>query len=218
VDPAKITQLLVFLNHPKADHSFEIHGIRADGGFVTPTAWSTDAPPFSPFIDTFGQYRHKDWPGKAKSVEDLARRREAESSQLEPDRGPNGWNRFGGWADGPQLEATGFFRVQKHEGKWWFVDPEGRLFWSHGIDCVRMLDVPPIEARDAWFADRATAIRAAAAPNIARAQRASNATIDTAQVLQGYLAADLAALDRQKAAATVAAPEPQPETPARRRR
>ena len=77
---------------------------------------------------------------------------------------------------------------------------------------------PSAEARDAWFADRATAIRAAAAPSIARAQRASNATIDTAQVLQGYLAADLAALDRQKAAATVAAPEPQPETPARRRR
>jgi len=73
---------------------------------------------------------------------------------------------------------------------------------------------PSAEARDAWFADRASAIRAAAAPNIARAQRASNATIDTPQVLQGYLAADLSALDRQKAAATVAASE----APAPRRR
>lgn len=78
---------------------------------------------------------------------------------------------------------------------------------------------PSAEARDAWFTDRANAIRAAAAPNITRAQRASNATIDTPQVLQGYLAADLAALERQKAVAMVAAPEPEPEAaPARRRR
>jgi hypothetical protein len=71
-------------------------------------------------------------------------------------------------------------------------------------------------ARDSWFADQAAAIRAAAAPNIARAQRASSATIDTAEVLQGYLAADLAALDRQKAASTVASDAP--SAPAARRR
>jgi len=38
---------------------------------------------------------------------------------------------------GPQLQATGHFRAEKHAGKWWLVDPSGRLFWSHGIDCVR---------------------------------------------------------------------------------
>jgi len=64
---------------------------------------------------------------------------------------------------------------------------------------------PTAEARDAWFADRATAIRAAWAPFIAQAERSSAATIDTAQTLRGYLAEDLAALDRQKAAATIGA-------------
>ena len=34
------------------------------------------------------------------------------------------------------LGATGFFRVQKYKGKWWLVDPTGRLFWSNGVDCV----------------------------------------------------------------------------------
>lgn len=58
-------------------------------------------------------------------------------------------------------------------------------------------------ARDAWFADRAEAIRREAAPGIARAQRSPAATIDTAEVLQGYLQQDLAALERQKAAATL---------------
>lgn len=72
-----------------------------------------------------------------------------------------------------------------------------------------MVPLPPqpfasAAARDAWFADRATQIRQAAAPGIARAQRAPNATIDTAETLRGYLAEDLARLERQKALATVA--------------
>jgi hypothetical protein len=62
-------------------------------------------------------------------------------------------------------------------------------------------------ARDAWFADRATQIRAAAAPAIAQAQRAPGATIDSAETLAAYLAADLARLQQQEALATVAAPE-----------
>lgn len=58
-------------------------------------------------------------------------------------------------------------------------------------------------ARDAWFAERAEATRQAAAPNIARAERAPNATIDTSETLRRYLAEDLARLDRQKAEATI---------------
>lgn len=60
-----------------------------------------------------------------------------------------------------------------------------------------------VAARDAWFADRAQAIRAAAAEGIARAERAPNATIDTAETLRGHLAEDLARLERQKAASTI---------------
>jgi hypothetical protein len=67
---------------------------------------------------------------------------------------------------------------------------------------------PTAEARDAWFTQREAALRAAAAPGIARAQRAPNATIDTAQVLTAYLDADLAALRQQRAQAMVAAAEP----------
>lgn len=60
---------------------------------------------------------------------------------------------FGGWADGPQLEATGSFRAAKHEGKWWLVDPEGRLFWSHGATGVAFGgDFTPVSDREHWFA------------------------------------------------------------------
>ena len=46
------------------------------------------------------------------------------------------WNRYGGWADGPRLKSTGFFRVEKYRGKWYFVDPEGCLFFSRGVNDV----------------------------------------------------------------------------------
>ena len=153
VDPQNVTQFLVFVSKPQADHRFEIASIRATGDYTPPTAWATDADPFFPFIDTLGQYRHKDWPDKTHSVAELAEKRAAEAGELTRQPGPAGWDKYGGWAQGPQLEATGFFRTQKSEGKWWLVDPDGRLFFSQGIDCVRMLDATPIEERETWFAD-----------------------------------------------------------------
>ncbi len=153
VDAKHITQLLLFVNKPSADHVFVVDDIRATGTYTPPTANVADADPYFPFIDTFGQYKHKDWPGKTHSLAELVAIREAEAKELAAKPGPEQWNRFGGWASGPQLKVTGNFRVQKYRGRWWLVDPEGRLFWSHGIDCVRALDTTPIEERESWFED-----------------------------------------------------------------
>jgi hypothetical protein len=153
LDVKDVTQLLVFVSQPAEDHCFELADIRAAGAYTAPTAWVTDADPFFPCIDTFGQYRHKDWPGKVHSLAELRQRREAEAAELAANPGPPGWDRYGGRASGSRLKATGFFRTEKREGKWWLVDPEGHLFWSHGMDCVRMLDATPIEERSAWFED-----------------------------------------------------------------
>jgi hypothetical protein len=153
IDPANVTQLLVFVSKPDAPHAFELGTVRATGTYTPPTACLSDAAPFFAFIDTFGQYRHKDWPRKTKSMADLASQRDQEKLELASQSGPPDWNRYGGWATGPSLQGTGFFRTEKYQGKWWLVDPDGRLFWSHGCDCVRMLDATPIDERDAWFAD-----------------------------------------------------------------
>jgi hypothetical protein len=106
-----------------------------------------------PFIDAFGQYLHRPWPGKTRTVADLAKAREAEAADLKAHPGPVGWGTYGGWAAGPKLKATGFFRAEKHEGRWWLVDPDGFLFFSNGIDCVDFVDDTPLEERDNWFAD-----------------------------------------------------------------
>jgi len=153
IDAARITQVLVFLGKPTADHQFEIAEVRAGGSYSPPTAWVTDAAPFFPFIDTFGQYRHKPWPGKLHSLAELEQRRGQEAQALAADAGPKDWDPYGGWATGPQLKTTGFFRTEKWNGRWWLVDPDGHVFFSHGIDCVRMLDTSPIDERDTWFED-----------------------------------------------------------------
>ncbi len=106
---------------------------------------------FFPAFDEFGQYVHRDWPGKVHSELQLKQQYEREQTQLVDDSGPRNWSRFGGYADGPRLEATGFFRTQKHGGRWWLVDPEGYLFFSHGVNCVRKMDPTPIERREDWF-------------------------------------------------------------------
>jgi len=146
LDPSNVIQLLVFVSKPRIDHVFEIDNIRADGHVEV-----LDAETFFPFIDEFGQYIHKEWPGKTHSVDELIAHGEAEEKDLTANPGPADRNQYGGWTAGPKLEATGFFRVQKYEGKWWLVDPDGRLFWSHGIDCVRSANATPITDREHYF-------------------------------------------------------------------
>lgn len=151
IDPARVTQLLVFVSKPSTEHVFQIDDVHARGSYARPTAWTTDADPFFPFIDTFGQYKHRDWPGKVHSLQELKQRGREEAQELAAHPGPADWDQYGGWSAGPQLRSTGFFRTEKLNGKWWLVDPAGRLFFSQGIDCVRMRDVTPIDERANWF-------------------------------------------------------------------
>ena len=91
---------------------------------------------FFPFIDEFGQYRYTQWDDKIDSLEELIQSASDEAVDLAANPGPADFDDYGGWLNGPQLEATGYFRVQKVDGKWWFVDPDGRLFFSNGITGV----------------------------------------------------------------------------------
>ena len=114
---------------------------------------SADAVPEKPFplIDEFGQFKHREWPGKTHSVEEMRARKDEEAKLLASSSRPASWDRFGGWKDGPQLEATGWFRTAKHDGKWHLVDPDGRLFFSLGIDGVGIGNATIINERERWF-------------------------------------------------------------------
>ncbi|VGO15473.1 hypothetical protein PDESU_04056 [Pontiella desulfatans] len=104
-----------------------------------------------PYLDAFGQVRQLDWPGKLHRLEDLAKRNEVERQRLELDSGPAAFNPYGGWINGPQRKATGFFRTEKVDGKWWLVDPDGKLFFSHGVNSVGFGQSTPASDRKAMF-------------------------------------------------------------------
>lgn len=90
---------------------------------------------FFPFIDRFGQYVHLDWADKIRDEADLTQRFQAELGEIDAIQ-PTGRDAYGGWKNGPRLEATGFFRTQEIDGRWWLVDPEGHLFLSNGVTTV----------------------------------------------------------------------------------
>ena len=69
--------------------------------------------------------------GKIKSLEQLKSEWDREDKSLDP--GEFGYCKYGGYA-GAKAKATGFFRVEQIDGKWWFVDPDGHLFLSTGVN------------------------------------------------------------------------------------
>jgi len=149
LDSSAITQMILFQPKPAERRSILIGDVKLlvkDGNKPVES--------FLPFMDAYGQFMHWDWPGKTRSDEDLKASAEAEKEDLKANPGPKGWDVYGGWADGPSLEATGNFRTQKLDGKWWLVDPAGKLFWSSGITCVRPnCGVTKIEGRESYFAE-----------------------------------------------------------------
>jgi hypothetical protein len=126
----------------------EIKAIRAVGKYkeLKPVG---DA--FFPFVDRFGQYRHATWPNKVNSVEDLHAQAAQEAAAIKASPRCADWSKFGGWAAGPKLKATGHFRTEKVNGKWWLIDPEGYLFWSIGANGVGFGSSTRVQGRERYF-------------------------------------------------------------------
>jgi len=154
INPANVTGLCVYTDKGvPADSSFEISNVRVYGKYEKPP-WAEMTPEqFFPCIDAFGQFRWKEWPGKIKAEVDFETNREAEAQELQTTgTGPGSWDKWGGWAKGPKLEATGSFHTAKYKGKWWLVDPDGFLFFSTGLTGVGYGGgATPVESRENWF-------------------------------------------------------------------
>jgi hypothetical protein len=141
-DPHHITGLHIFLIRPKEARSLIIDNVRLE----PPAQLSMTG-----IVDQFGQYAKADWPGKIKSPEQLKAVGHREAAELAahpelPDRDP-----WGGWAKGPQLKPTGFFRTERVDGKWWLVDPDGRLFLSVGPCTTHLGEATITTGRETMF-------------------------------------------------------------------
>lgn len=149
-----VVAMTLFLNSPDRETRWSVKKIVAVAGEKSRQAeWMKMSPEeFFPMIDKFGQFKYEDWPGKIQSEADMATCIEIENKSMEKNPGPANWSRYGGDAEGLKLKATGHFRVEKVDETWWFVDPDGYLFWSHGVDCVGTGNgTTPITDREFYF-------------------------------------------------------------------
>ena len=142
---------IVFCDRQKEPASFDVKRIWADD--VRPADVLDIGDKFFPFVDEFGQYAHADWPGKVHSLDELKVSAKAEEAALlsEPESPIPGADRFGGWGAGPQLKATGMFRTEKWNGRWWLVDPDGHIFFSLGCNYVRLQGRTLVSRRERFF-------------------------------------------------------------------
>lgn len=145
-----MTHLSIFKQRIDDDWKLSVENIRVLGKYSLPDE-ATLQNNFFPFMDQFGQYMHSDWPNKVKNVSDIKRQKREEEQDLAAHPGPLTWNKYGGWSVGPTLQATGHFRTEKHNGKWWLVDPEGKLFWSQGLNIVTLTQRTQIRGREKYF-------------------------------------------------------------------
>jgi len=139
-----VSAITVEMNNPVGSPTLEIRSItlaKADPGDAVLEG--------KPLIDEFGQYTHADWPGKARSLDDLKKAWTTEADALKTalaNRCP-----YGGFKD-TTAKATGFFRVEQIDGRWWFVCPDGHLFYSTGLNGVGSGAGTRVQGREDLFA------------------------------------------------------------------
>jgi len=111
------------LNKPTVEIR-SIHLAKTDEG----SKFLTDAK----VTNEFGQWALSDWATKIKSQDQLTQELADEMKSL-GGFADFGYDQYGGLAN-TSAKASGFFRVEQIEGKWWFIDPAGHYFLSMGIN------------------------------------------------------------------------------------
>jgi hypothetical protein len=85
-----------------------------------------------PLVDELGQWT-AEFDGRVHTLDELRQQWAQEEEALgttPPER-----SKYGGFVD-QRVRATGWFRTEKIDGVWWFVDPDGHLFLSIGANGI----------------------------------------------------------------------------------
>ena len=94
---------------------------------------------YSELVDAYGQATRTRWPEKISSDDQLKASVAKEQQQLKTwlaERNKSSLDQYGGWNKGPAFDASGFFRTEKRDGRWYLVTPEGHPFYSLGVNTV----------------------------------------------------------------------------------
>ncbi|HEX4550752.1 beta-galactosidase [Pseudomonas sp.] len=133
LDRSQVVSVSLWMDQPKAAQSLllERFGVQ-DGDAVTQAVYGN-------LVDTYGQSTRSKWPEKISNDEQLKSAAAKEEQQLKTwlaEREKSSLDKFGGWSKGPAFKASGFFRTEKRDGRWYLVTPEGHPFYSLGVNTV----------------------------------------------------------------------------------
>ena len=171
LDRRGITQIVFAVEGSLSDREFTIDNIR-----LRPNP-AMDPNFLVGLLDEFGQSAKAEYDGKVRSGEHLVALKVAEMESLSGEAMPDR-SKYSGWKDGPRFEATGNFRAQKINGKWWLIDPEGYLYFSTGIDIIRLSNLSTITGYDF---DRSTIQKRSAEDTVAEDDQPLNRVSEEAQ-------------------------------------
>ncbi|MFH1996493.1 MAG: O-antigen ligase family protein [Candidatus Omnitrophota bacterium] len=62
------------------------------------------------------------------------------------------FDKYGGWM-GLKGKPTGWFHTEQMNGRWWIITPEGNVFWSIGMYCVRIGGLPETGTKKRAYRD-----------------------------------------------------------------
>ncbi|MBK5339942.1 beta-galactosidase [Pseudomonas sp. TH49] len=133
LDRSQVVSVSLWMDQPKAAQSLllERFGVQ-DGDAVTQAVYGN-------LVDAYGQSTRSKWPEKISNDEQLKAAAAKEQQQLKTwlaEREKSSLDKFGGWNQGPAFKASGFFRTEKRDGRWYLVTPEGHPFYSLGVNTV----------------------------------------------------------------------------------
>jgi hypothetical protein len=121
---------------------------------VEPPRVEPDRTSYDGIVDGFGQFLPGEWPEKVSSAQ-MLRAKGAEEARAvaqwladSPRR-----DRFGGLLEAGGFRATGFFRTETRDGRWWLVTPEGNAFFSIGMDVIALAGETYVDGREFMFRD-----------------------------------------------------------------
>ena len=134
LDVSNIVSFQLYLQNPTSNAKIIMDSVR-----LVPNL-DADTSRYTNIVDQYGQFSGDTWAEKVTSDEQLIAAGQEELAKLGQVKPMSDRSPYGGWKAGPQLEATGYFRTEKVDGKWSLVDPQGYLFFMTGLDNVRMDD------------------------------------------------------------------------------
>lgn len=108
---------------------------------------------YTGLVDAWGQYAHGTWPEKIEQDNQLREAAKQERVQLKAwlEQRP-AQDKFGGYLGATSFSATGFFRTEKRDGRWYLVSPLGNPFYSLGVNAVSAWQSPTyVEGRESMF-------------------------------------------------------------------